>query len=157
MSRLTERANGEAVQLTPEEFGQRLLQLNPAAVSHPRDVDALIDAVLPVDHAKLLPHIFAFFEAYPENEIGAPGSLVHFAEHFDPAYQEVLLTSLERQPSHFAVLMVNRILNSELPAQERVKYTALLTHAACDQRAPESVRQFAQRLLERQRKIRGHG
>jgi len=141
--------------LTPEQFGARLLRLDPEADSHSLDLDALVAAVPTEEHRDLLPHIFAFFEAFPENDAGAPGPLVHFAETFYPAYKDLLLASLERKPSHFAVLMANRILNSKLTEQERAEYTAALEGVLRHDATTESVREFAQGLLDRQRIIHG--
>ena len=42
--------------------------------------------------------IFAFLEVHPSNDAGAPGTLVHLVEHYDPQYRPFLLESASVWP-----------------------------------------------------------
>jgi hypothetical protein len=133
--------------LSPQEFGRRLLELDPAAISHPRDVDALLAQVAESDHQELIPFIFAFFEAHPSNDAGAPGTLVHLVEHYDPEYRPFLLESVSRTPSFFSTLMINRLLNSDLTDTERNEYVQVLKDVLANSVTPERVRRVSAEFL----------
>ncbi|VVE53205.1 hypothetical protein PAQ31011_04851 [Pandoraea aquatica] len=111
-------------------FEIRLLELNPREDSFVLEVDKLVESVPLSCQASLIPSIFRFFEKYPLEDCGAPGTLVHLTEHFYPGYKGVLLESLARAPSFNALLMVNRVLNSSLSAQEREEYFSALRAVA---------------------------
>ena len=115
---------------TVRNFEIRLLELNPRGDSFVLEVDKLVESVPPSYQASLIPAIFRFFEKYPLEDCGAPGTLVHLTEHFYPSYKGILLESLARAPSLNALLMVNRVLNSNLSEQEREEYFSALRGVA---------------------------
>jgi hypothetical protein len=115
---------------TVKLFELRLLELDPRDDSFPLEVDSLVSSVPSELHADLIGAIFRFFEKYPLEDCGAPGTLVHFVEHYYPAYKSVLLCSLASSPSINALLLLHRILNSELTTGERSEYLDALSQVA---------------------------
>jgi hypothetical protein len=119
------------------------------------DEAALYDALegfdtLP-DWLGVVPAMFAVMERYPDADLGAPGPLVHSIERLPVAeFEPLLRASVERQPGQLNVWMVNRILNSQLPAQHREELLALLRRVTSHARASETTRQTAERFLEYQ-------
>ena len=105
-----------------EEFESALMSLDPEAVDFPLRVDELVANAGGEFGAQLIPAIFRFFAAHPVADVGLPGTLVHFTEHFYPGYKPLLLDALEKSPSSSSILMANRILNSTLGASERKEY-----------------------------------
>ncbi len=104
------------------------------------------------DPASLFPHLFAFFEARPEAELDVSRPLVHFMESHYPAYLDELANSLERRPTYHAVWMVNRVLNSDLSADDReilLQWLASVEeHPDADDLCKETARQFLSVQLE---------
>ncbi|MCR6480697.1 hypothetical protein NU688_31400 [Variovorax sp. ZS18.2.2] len=141
-----------------KEFEQQLLRLDPAATDFVLRVDQLVEAVPESDRNEgLIEPIFAFFEAHPLDDMGAPGTLVHLTEGFYPSYTERLLDSLRTQPSYNAILMMNRILNGQLSDQERSKYMSALVETAKTPDLPKTLRDLAHRFLERRRTLDAEG
>jgi len=102
---------------------------------------------------EVVPHIFAFFERYPNAEHGTPGALVHFIETLYPAYVELLVSSVERKPTPHTLWMVNRILNAKIEPALRNELLNLLEKSALHPLADNSARQeaanFAKGQLEK--------
>ncbi|MBC3872917.1 hypothetical protein [Undibacterium flavidum] len=94
--------------------------------------------------------IFSFLEKYPEELFGSPGPLVHALES-TPEYQNKLSASLKRQPTEATVHMVNRILNSEIPASQRNFWLLELEHVKSNIKCPDFVAESAREFLEYQR------
>ena len=65
-----------------------------------------------------VPVIFALIERFPNADLGSPGPLVRELESMG-GYQQELRSSLRRLPTMLTLWMVNRILNSRLPSEER--------------------------------------
>ena len=121
-------------------------------------VDELVEAVPDAEKdAGLIEPIFAFFEAHPLDDMGAPGTLVHLLEEFYPRYAERLLCSLRTRPSYSAILLTNRILNSRLSAQKRSKYRSALAEAVAAPDLPKTLRDLANHFLERRRTLDSDG
>jgi hypothetical protein len=133
--------------ITASEFESRLLALDPQAVDFEVQADELLTQANLLESNDLLISIFKFFEAHPSEDAGAPGSLVHFVEHYYPSYKATLLTSLSTCPSTGVVLMTNRILNSELSPSERLEYLSALERVMADPLAIPAVRDRAQHFL----------
>ena len=135
-----------------ENFEARLMELDPRDDEFVLSVDTLLES-LPVEcHESLIPAIFRFFEKYPLEDCGAPGTLVHLTEHFYPSYKSILLNSLARAPSYNAILMTNRILNSNLSAQERQEYLSALSDVAIQPSVNPVLAQQARHFIEHQAK-----
>jgi hypothetical protein len=96
-------------------------------------------------------HIFEFFERFPNAEHGSPGRLVHLVERFGPAYFADLVHSLGNRPTPHTLWMLNRILNSKLPAPQRVEFMALLEASTRHPLADAIAREEASEFLEHQR------
>lgn len=66
-----------------------------------------------------LPTLFAVFEKFPEEDgTGVLWSIVHGIENTGLAYEPFLMTSIQRQPSLMAEIMLKRIQNSRAKAQK---------------------------------------
>jgi hypothetical protein len=137
-----------------DEFEKKLLLFNPynhELHEFQETVDELVEAVPEAFRQDLVPAIFRFFERYPLNEHGNPGTLVHLVEKFWPSYEEILLDSLARQPSSTVILMTNRILNAKLPKAKRKKYTEALQQVAASKTVDPVLSTSAQEYLEYQK------
>jgi hypothetical protein len=133
--------------ISASEFQSRLLMLDLQAVDFETQVDGLLAQADLSDLNGLLNAVFRFFENHPSEEAGVPGTLVHFAEHYYPAYKPTLLRSLSASPSASAVLMVNRILNSELSPSERSEYLSALAEVKDSPKASSIVRARAEHFI----------
>lgn len=117
------------------------------------DLYDLLEPVEEPNNAKeLIPDVFAFMEANPEVDIGSPGPLVHFVERFYPSYLEQLIASLERQPTHSTLWMLNRILNSTHTDDLRENLIAVLRSVHSHPKASTIVKSEAAEFLEHQGK-----
>ncbi len=106
-------------------------------------VGGVDQAVADIDRA--FPAIFDLFERFPEGDFGNPGPLVHLLEARG-GYHDLLADSLHRHPSIPAVTMVNRLLNSPLPTDERTRWLNTL-QAVSSSSANADVRDHAQHFL----------
>lgn len=131
------------------------MQLDPRDEEFIVRVDALLESVPSDYHKDLIPTIFRFFEKYPFEDCGAPGTLVHLIEHFYPSYRSILLDSLARTPSYNAILMINRILNSELGARERQEYLSTLQGILALPNINPALAEKARKLIEYQNEKQG--
>ncbi len=92
------------------------------------------------------------FERYPEEDgEGVFWGIVHGLEAF-PGYETALLEAVQRAPTEFSLLMVNRLLNGGRSEVDGVSLTAVLEAVAADPRHPASVREEARDYLDRARK-----
>jgi hypothetical protein len=136
--------------MSPDEFKAALGRTDPNAVDFPLVIDNLLGKIDLAENHVLIDRIYSFFEQHPDDELGMPGGLVHFIESFYPAYKGRLLQSLNLAPNVSAILMTNRILNSELGPGERAEYVAALTNTLENQRASPVVRESAAHFLRYQ-------
>lgn len=132
-----------------ETFSDRLNGLDPDDDAFVRHVDELVEQTSPATLEVAYPAIFRFFEAHPENDCGMPGTLVHMMEDYYPNYVDELLESIKRMPSTNTVLMVNRILNSDVEDVLRDRLIDCLRAARTHNDSPSLVREEAQRYLDR--------
>lgn len=98
------------------------------------------------DPERFIPEMFAVMERLPEADLGSPGPLVHTLERLK-GYEEELFRSIRRKPTELSIWMINRIMNTAQPLEERRAYTALLREAAAHPEANESARDDARRYL----------
>ena len=113
------------------------------------DLDELTDALMELPSPeRAIPELFAVMERLPDADLGTPGPLVHTLERMD--YTSELVASLRRRPVGLSVWMVNRILNSSLPAERRQFFLGLLASVAEHPDADESARDDAERFLRHQ-------
>jgi hypothetical protein len=102
------------------------------------------------DKEQAITAMLGLFERYPEittlGDHGEPGPIVHAIEQI-PGYEAELAKSVERMPSYYGVWMVNRILDTERPPEERNAWLDVLRGVAGSNTAAPSVRGTAQEFL----------
>ena len=132
-----------------DTFAERLQILDPESDDFVLQVDVLVEDLDPGLGAAVAPSILAYFEAHPNSDMGAPGTLIHYLESFYPSYVDALMESLSRKPSLNAVLMINRILNSpDIASRLRAELTRALEAAALSA-AHDVVRDLADKYYRR--------
>jgi hypothetical protein len=99
------------------------------------------------DAARVIPAMLSLIERFPDAYLGMPGPLVHSIESVGiDQYESLLIKSVQRQPAESNVWMVNRILNTALPAEHRQSLLDLMrsvmTHPKCPPRIAELAREF---------------
>ena len=102
------------------------------------------------DRDRVAPAMFGLLERFPDAEFGSPGPLVHELEAI-PGYLPLLRDSVRRQPTHLTVWMVNRLLNTKLPSEQRKSWLSELRAALEHPLASEQTRRFAEDSLEHQK------
>lgn len=139
----------------PRDLATILADLDPtryeyeAWVEHV-DIDRLIAELFATEQSEQGSAIlFQIFERFP-NEDGYGGfwAVLHALERI-PGYETGLIASIQRQPSLFAVLMVNRLLNAGVSSVGSVRLRELLADVVAKSRTSPDVREDAQRFLQR--------
>ncbi|HEY8099401.1 MAG TPA: hypothetical protein VIF82_01510 [Burkholderiaceae bacterium] len=95
-----------------------------------------------------LPAMFGLIERCCDEDLGAPGPLVHEIEAIR-GYEESLIESLTRKPTLLTTWMANRILNAALDVKGREKWLSVLSNVTAHSLAPEDVRSLAYDFIER--------
>ncbi len=129
-----------------ETFESILMTFDPQDDDFLLRVDDLVEE-FSEDFEPLIPSIFKFFERNPMDDCGAPGTLVHLIEEFYPNYVPALLESLRRRPSYHTILMLNRILNSEISSEQRTEFTGILNHIKNNEFVESELREEAADFL----------
>jgi hypothetical protein len=97
---------------------------------------------------------FRLYERFPDDDgFGVCWGILHMIEAFHPVSDRFVVASVQRQPTEFPVLMVNRILNSGTKAVGGVDLLALLQVIADDDKNPGSIREVARGFLEHQKRV----
>jgi hypothetical protein len=130
------------------EFERRLHALDTEDVAFVVLSDQLIEELDPSLHEHVFNAIFRFFESRPDADCGAPGTLVHHVEHFYPNYVDSLIGSVDRKPSYNGVLMIHRILNSDVDISLRNRLLPALVRASTSERSTVRVRDLAAEFLK---------
>jgi hypothetical protein len=94
--------------------------------------------------------MFGLLERFPDAEFGSPGPLVHELEAI-PGYLPLLRDSVRRQPTYHTVWMINRLLNTKLPSEQRASWLLELRAAPEHPLASEQTRRSAEDFPEAQR------
>jgi len=132
-------------------FIQDLSLLNPQT-NESEFINALQRLIEPLEEAEFpqdaIPAVFDFFERFPDTDMGSPGPLVHFVERFYPSYFETLVSSLERKPTPSTLWMLNRILNANIPQEQRSKGLAVLKVASQHLGASSEIKNQALHFLK---------
>jgi hypothetical protein len=84
-------------------------------------------------------------ERHPHIEFGTPGQPIHLLESYSGHYEELLMASLDRQPTFMTIWMLNRIINAEegLSRDKLVdKMKSYMTHPLADEEAKDSAKKF---------------
>lgn len=93
---------------------------------------------------------FRFFERFPEHDgLGVFWSILHALET-QTNCDVAVLRSVERKPSRFPVLMVNRMLNAGIHCVAGVELIALLRSVVAGTDVISSVKADAQTFLQHQ-------
>jgi hypothetical protein len=132
------------------EFDRFLNALNPAADEFVLQIDELVEQLPESIAAEVYPAVFAFFEKHPDADCGAPGTLVHHVERYYPNYVDTLLQSARNKPSYNSALMLNRILNSDIPDLQRAEMLDILNSIAASDAVSSIVRDLAMRFIQYQ-------
>lgn len=110
---------------------------------------APLAAVPPAERLPAVPAILSLIERFPDPEFGSPGPLVHELEAI-PGYEDLLMSSLQRQPEGLTVWMANRILNSDPAPNARATWLAILTAVLRHPNASAVTKQVTAEFLEHQ-------
>jgi hypothetical protein len=140
-------ANASMIE-TADEFENRLLLLDPEEDAFVIHADELIEDLSPSINDKVYEPIFRFFELHPLADCGAPGTLVHHVEDYYPNYVEALIDSVHRKTSYNGVLMIHRILNSDVDDELRRRLFDAVLRASNDATAAPHVREMAVRFVQ---------
>jgi hypothetical protein len=130
-------------------------EVDALALNDPDDFDRL-DA-LAVEffrHPQAAEHLglwFRLYERFPESDgHGVFWSILHGIEA-QPGYEQSVVESVLRNPTHFPVLMVNRLINGRVADVGGVNLFGLLRTVAEDERASPEIREDAAGYLAYQR------
>lgn len=82
-------------------------------------------------------------ERHPHVAFGAPGPVVHTLESYGGQYEDLLLASLNRQPTSTTVWMLNRLLNAASAATKN-QLTDQLSHLRSHPLADQETRAAAE-------------
>ena len=92
--------------------------------------------------------LFHLFERFPNDDAyGIFWTILHHMER-QPDYKPYLRASVLRVPMEFNLMMVNRLLNSDLSDAERQEWLALLGEVQHTSRYSQTARDQAQDYLE---------
>ncbi|SKA85651.1 hypothetical protein SAMN02745166_01177 [Prosthecobacter debontii] len=136
-----------------DDFRNQLMRLDPYVDEFVLHVDQLVEQLAPEIADSVYPAIFEFFETAPDADCGAPGTLVHHVERYYPNYLPALKASVRRKPSYNGVLMINRILSSNLDAVVRNELMEILRVTVADQAVPDEIIEMVEGLIERRERI----
>jgi hypothetical protein len=137
-----------------EEFICRLSALDPEELGDDLvyELGDLVETI--EDHPDprpVFPAVFLFFEAHPDADLGMPGPLVHLLEGTYPGgYEELLVQSLARKPVSLTLWMANRLLNGNLPQEQKENFLGLLRKIAEDTSLGSHLRDEAHDFLDSQ-------
>ena len=84
-------------------------------------------------------------EQHPQVEFGVPGQLVHTIESYRGYYENLLLASLDRQPTATTIWLLNRIINAAVdPGKSQLvaRLHRLRTHPHADAQAQAEAEEF---------------
>jgi hypothetical protein len=114
-----------------------------------RGLDNLLDELWQTgDQEKELKHLLALFIRFPEDDgAGVLWSVVHGIETFKE-YEQELLNSLNRQPSHLGVVMVKRILNTGTKVIAGTDLKKIIMDLQHNKLTPDSVKDDIKTFLE---------
>ena len=114
-----------------------------------RGLDNLLDELWQTeDQEKEVRQLFALFERFPEDDgAGVLWSVLHGIETFKE-YEQELLTSLNRQPSHLGIVMVKRILNTGTKVIAGIDLEKILMDLKNNKLTPDSVKDDIKTFLE---------
>jgi DNA-binding transcriptional regulator YbjK len=89
--------------------------------------------------------MLSVLERHPQVHFGAPGQLVHAIESYRGHYENLLLSSLARQPMASTIWLLSRIINAATDAEKDqllVLMERLQTHLSADEQAKVAAEEF---------------
>ena len=117
------------------------------------DLDALCEDIIELnnegwDTAILMDPLFRILEKNSDFDFGMPGQIVHALEkHYKKGLEEELFKSLNRKPTFYTLLMLNRILNGTSDAKEKECYMEMLK-SILQMEIPDYLKKQAQHLID---------
>jgi hypothetical protein len=94
---------------------------------------------------------FRLYERFPEDHgYGVFWTILHGLEA-QPECDAAVVASVHRRPTHYSVMMVNRMLNADIRTAAGTDLLELLRQVAADERIATSVREDAEKFLKHQR------
>jgi hypothetical protein len=128
--------------MTPQEITERLRSI-ASAKDFPARSGVLTDAwEQSAAGLDAVDSILEFMEENPDVDYGTPGALVHFVERFyRKGYDEKLVESVRRKPTHNTVWMLNRLINGAKTREARQQLVRVMEQARLDPRTDQITRQ----------------
>jgi hypothetical protein len=97
---------------------------------------------------------FRLYERFPEEDgFGVCWAILHMIESYHPVSDRYVVASVQRKPTEFPVMMVNRILNAGTKTVGDVDLLALLQSVVDDANRPDSIRETARGFVEHQKRV----
>jgi hypothetical protein len=97
---------------------------------------------------------FRLYERFPDDDgFGVCWSILHMIEGNHSVSDRFVVASVQRKPTNFPVMMVNRILNAGTKAVGDVNLLVLLQSVVDDVTHPEGIRETARGLVEHQKRV----
>jgi hypothetical protein len=114
-----------------------------------RRLDALLDELWRLGSpAEAVPELLGVFERFPEDDgAGVFWAILHGLESL-PGYADEVVRSVQKRPSSFGVLMLNRILNGGRSEVGGVQLIPLLRQIAQRLELPEMIQRDAREFAE---------
>lgn len=94
---------------------------------------------------------FRLFERFPDDDACEVFWAILHGLEARPTCDAAVVASVRRKPTHFPVLMVNRMLNGGVATVDGIDLLELLQEVAADKTAAAIVRRDAERFVERRR------
>jgi len=133
-----------------EQFCSALGDLQPNNSDHL--VADLYDIVELLDNEKNISSIyepvFNFLETYPEEDVGNPGPLVHLIERNNPEHIPRLVHSIKQKPTYMCVIMLSRVLNSNLSQEDYSHYLSLIKTVSESDSVDEIIKENAKEVYD---------
>jgi hypothetical protein len=103
------------------------------------------------DKDRVIPSMFSVIERCAEADLGSPGPLAHCIESLGyEQYLSQLVDSVGRKPTYLNVWMINRILNADIPDNDRRQLLGLLRDVSTSPAASATVAEKAKGFLQHQ-------
>ncbi len=98
--------------------------------------------------AKGIEVMLQVLERFPEEGIGVLWSIVHGLESL-PDYEDKLVESLQRQPSHLGLMMISRIANAGVSVIGNQSMADILESVLSNEKTTPTLREQAAAIRER--------
>ena len=102
------------------------------------------------DRKRFIQVAFQFIESHADNDLGAPGPLVHLLEAGYPDYCDELCVSIARHPTELSLWMANRVLNGGPKPELAKRLREALVSIRDDEGVHELLRDQAREFMELQ-------